>query len=76
MQTSEPIRPDEPVTRRVFMCALLVRDLADGNEIEREKHRVLMGKGQATNKNVREGLDIYALWMYFCKRHFDILTRV
>ena len=61
MQTSEPMRPDEPVTRRVFMDVLLVRDLADGYKIERKKHRVLMGKGQAMKKNIRDGLDIYAL---------------
>ena len=35
------------------MDALLVRDLADRNKIERKKHRVLKGKGQATNKKVR-----------------------
>ena len=60
MQTSEPIRPDEPVTRRVFMDELLIRDLAC-LFFFRKKHRVLIEKGQAINKNVRDGLDIYAL---------------
>ena len=36
------------------MDALLVRDLADRNEIEREKHRVLMGKGQILNQKCRD----------------------
>ena len=54
MQTSEPMRPEDPVTRRVFMGALLVRDLANGNEIEREKHRVLMAKGQILNQKCRD----------------------
>ena len=63
MQTSEPIRPDEPVTRRVFMDELLIRDLADGNAINLfvfwvEKHRVLMAKGQILNQKCR-----YVVWV-------------